>query len=267
MIPVLSIAGSDPSGGAGVQADLKTFLDHGVYGMAAITAITAQNTLGLARVQSVQPDLLADQIRLVLADIPPAAVKIGMLKDVAIVDLVADLLSDYPGPIVLDPVILSTSGTRLLDAPAQRALVTRLAPLATVITPNLPEATVLLGGQEPAAWASSSGVAVLLTDGHGDEATVRDRLYLPDGSSSTVSHPRLDTPNSHGTGCTLSSALAARLARGEDLTDAAHAAVAYVTALLSASATHKLGAGNGPLLHGRAAREAAAFSPPGTTAR
>lgn len=245
----LSIAGSDPSGGAGVQADLKTFAAHGVYGMAALTALTAQNTRGVSGVHGVPPDFVRAQVAAVLADIPPDAVKLGMLGSAAVTRAVADALADYDGPVVLDPVMVATSGDRLLAPDAERVLLDVLAPRAAVVTPNLPEAAVLLGDEAPAAWAARTGVAVLLKDGHGSDTTVRDQLFLPGGGVLAWSHPRVDTRNTHGTGCTLSSAVAARLALGDGLADAVGGAVDWLAARIAASKDHDLGGGHGPLLH------------------
>lgn len=250
MTPVLSIAGSDPSGGAGIQADLKSFADHGTYGMAVITALTAQNTTGVSAIHAAPLPFVAEQIRMVLADIPPLAIKIGMLGTADLVRAVADALADYHGPVVLDPVMIATSGARLLEPEAEEALRSVLAPRASVLTPNLPEADVLFGDTDPAAWATRTGVAVLRKDGHGTDAVVRDTLFLPDGQTQIVAHPRVHSRNTHGTGCTLSSALAARLARGDDLVSASRGALTYVADLVAASAGHSLGQGKGPLLHG-----------------
>lgn len=254
MLPVLSIAGSDPSGGAGIQADLKAFLDHGAYGMAVLTALTAQNTTGVSAIHAVPLDFVAEQIRMVRADIPPLAIKIGMLGTAGLVRTVARALADYEGPIVLDPVMVATSGARLLQPEAERALLEVLVPRATVLTPNLPEARVLFGEESAEAWAERNGIAVLLKDGHGEGEVVNDRLILPGGAVRVFGHARVHSRNTHGTGCTLSSALAARLARGEALAEAAEGAIAYVAALVAASAGHRLGAGKGPLLHGAVGR-------------
>jgi hydroxymethylpyrimidine/phosphomethylpyrimidine kinase len=249
-VPVLSIAGSDPSGGAGVQADLKTFADHGCFGMAVITALTAQNTTGVSAIHAAPLDFVAEQVRMVRADIPPLAIKVGMLGTVGLVRTVLAALDGYSGPVVLDPVMVATSGARLLLPDAEAALREELVPRATVLTPNLPEAAVLLGDQPPQAWADRTGVALLLKDGHGQGQVVRDRLYLPGGGVVPVDHPRLHSRNTHGTGCTLASALAARLARGEPLPLAAQGALRYVADLVAISQDHRLGAGKGPLLHG-----------------
>lgn len=249
-VPVLSIAGSDPSGGAGIQADLKTFADHGCFGMAVLTALTAQNTTGVSAIHAAPLDFVAEQVRMVRADIPPRAVKIGMLGTVGLVRTVLAALDGFEGPVVLDPVMVATSGARLLQPDAEQALRDELSPRATVLTPNLPEAAVLLGDEAPQAWADRTGVALLLKDGHGLDPIVRDRLYLPGAEVVVVDHPRIHSRNTHGTGCTLSSALAARLARGEALPQAARGALLYVAELVAASAGHGLGAGKGPLLHG-----------------
>ena len=246
----LSIAGSDPSGGAGIQADLKTFADHGVYGMAVLTALTAQNTAAVSAVHPVPPEFVAEQLRMVLADLPVGAVKIGMLANAGVIRAVAAGLRDYPGPVVLDPVMVSTSGHRLLDPHAEETLLTELLPLATVVTPNLPEAELVLAGASPATFAQRTGVAILLKDGHNTEAVVRDLLALPDGRSQTSEHPRIPSRNTHGTGCTLSSAIAARLACGEPLERAVEGALHWLAGLIAASASHDLGAGHGPLLTG-----------------
>ena len=251
----LSVAGSDPGGGAGIQADLKTFLDHGVYGMAAITALTAQNTVEVRAVHVVPPAMVAAQIRAVRDDLPVHAVKIGMLADASVIDAVAAALAGIAAPVVLDPVLVAKSGDRLLLPEAEAALLERLLPLATLLTPNLPEAAVLLGGEAPEAWARRTSKALLLKDGHGEGWEVADRLYLPDGRVRTWRHPRQETRNSHGTGCTLSSAVAARLARGESLEQAVEGGLSYVTGLLRISADHGLGAGHGPLLHGEVGQE------------
>ncbi len=246
----LSIAGSDPGGGAGIQADLKTFLDHGVYGMAAITALTAQNTREVRAVHVVPPDMVSAQIATIRDDLPIGAVKIGMLANAEIADAVADALAGLEVPVVLDPVLVAKSGAHLLDPAAEATLRARVVPLATLVTPNLPEAEVLLLGEDPGAWARRTGKALLLKDGHGEGPEVADRLFLPDGRVRTWRHPRQETRNNHGTGCTLSSAIAARLARGEGLEQAVEGGLMYVTGLLRLSADHTLGSGHGPLLHG-----------------
>jgi len=250
----LSIAGSDPSGGAGIQADLKTFLDRGVYGMSVITALTAQSTTTVSGIFSVSPAFIQEQLSTLRDDMPVHAVKIGMLGDTATISAVATGLADYTGPIVLDPVMVSTSGHRLLQPDAIDALRTQLVPRATVVTPNLPEAELLFDGAEPQAWADQIGVAVLLKDGHNTEAIVRDVLYRPGHAPAVVTHPRRETRNTHGTGCTLSSAIAAGLATGQDLNAAVEGALVYVAQLIAGSTEHPLGSGKGPLLHGLVSR-------------
>lgn len=246
----LSIAGSDPSGGAGVQADLKAFQDHGVYGMAVITALTAQNTTAVSAVHTPPPDFVAEQLAMVLADLPVDAVKIGMLADAGIVRAVARGLEQYTGPVVLDPVMVSTSGHRLLAPEAEAALQELLVPRATLVTPNLPEAAILLGEEPPQAWVARTGSALLGKDGHGSGVDVVDVLFTAGGARLPFHKPRLATRNTHGTGCTLSSAVAARLARGEGLEEAVGGALDWLHALIAASADHGLGAGHGPLLTG-----------------
>lgn len=246
----LSIAGSDPSGGAGIQADLKAFQAHGVYGMAVVTALTAQNTAAVSAVHTPPPELVAEQIRMVLADLPVDAVKIGMLASADIVVAVARALDAYEGPVVLDPVMVSTSGHRLLQAEAEAALQELLVPRATLVTPNLPEARILLDGAQPADWVARQGVSLLVKDGHGEGEAISDLLFTASGSRQPFHAPRVATRNTHGTGCTLSSAIAARLARGEDLEEAVRVALAWLHDLIVASREHDLGAGHGPLLTG-----------------
>jgi hydroxymethylpyrimidine/phosphomethylpyrimidine kinase len=248
----LTIAGSDPSGGAGVQADLKAFLCHGVYGCAALTALTVQDTTGVHGVHLVPPDFVADQARAVLDDIRPQAVKIGMIATAPIARAVAGVLRGRGLPLVLDPVMISTSGHRLIDEDAEDALLDALLPLSTLLTPNRPEAARLLRGADPAAWATDRGVALLLKDGHGEDDVVTDVLYLPAGGRIEMRHRRLRTENTHGTGCTLAAAVTARLARGEALEEAVPGAVAWLADQLAVAAPGSLGRGHGPLLHGLA---------------
>lgn len=254
-LPVaLSIAGSDPSGGAGIQADLKTFSAHGVYGMAVVTALTAQNTHTVSGVHAVDPAFVTAQLTTLLDDILPRAIKVGMLANATIVCSVARAIAQLRVPIVLDPVMVSTSGSALLSSDAEHALITRLLPHATLVTPNLPEAERLLGDTAPATWAARSGVALLLKDGHNMGTTVRDRLFLPDGTLHIFESPRIDSRNTHGTGCTLSSAIAAGLALGHPLPEAVEHAHHWLATVIQQSATHTLGGGHGPLLHGPALR-------------
>ncbi len=246
----LSIAGSDPAGGAGIQADLKTFAAHKVYGMAVITALTAQNTNGITGVHLVPPEFVAEQVQTLLADMPVDAIKLGMLANAGIISAVAEALKGFDGPIVLDPVMVSTSGHALIDPEAVGSLLLEMLPLATLVTPNLPEAKLLLQGSEPQDFVEKTGVALLLKDGHGADKVVRDVLYQPGLPSQMFIHPRVETRNTHGTGCTLSSALAARLAKGQVLPQACEGGIAYIAELIAASAEHSLGTGKGPLLHG-----------------
>lgn len=247
--PVLSIAGSDPSGGAGVQADLKTFAAHGAYGMAVITALTAQSTTGVAGVCPVPPAFVRLQLDTLRADIEPAAIKVGMLADAGVAAAVRAAIADFGGPIVLDPVMVSTSGHALLDAAARAEVCGPLARVARLVTPNRPEAVVLLGGLSPQAWADDRGTALLVKGGHDPGAVVVDTLYQPGAAPREWRHARLQTRNTHGTGCTLSSAIAARLALGDGLERAVGGAIDWLAGLIEASAGHTLGGGHGPLLH------------------
>jgi hydroxymethylpyrimidine/phosphomethylpyrimidine kinase len=242
----LTIAGSDSGGGAGIQADLKTFLSLGVFGTSALTAITAQNTLGVSAVHPVPIDVVKAQIHAVLTDLPPAAIKIGMLATAELVLAVVEALADYTGPVVLDPVMVATSGDVLLAPDAVGALRDELAPRCALITPNLPELHIL-GGE---AFLVQERVPVLVKGGHDEGPEVLDTLYVPGEAPRVWRHPRLNTRNTHGTGCTLSAAIAARLALGDDLDAAVAFALQHLAQLIAASADHGLGAGHGPLLHG-----------------
>lgn len=256
---VLSVAGSDPSGGAGIQADLKTFSALGVYGAAALTALTAQNTLGVTGVHPVPAEFVAAQLEAVLADLDVRAVKTGMLWSAEVVAVVADALERHAVPaVVVDPVMVATSGDRLVDDGTVEAIRTRLLPLATVVTPNLPEVAALVGGPEPgdeeAMAAAGERVlalgarAVLVKGGHLDGPEAVD-LLLDRNGSVRVAGARVDTRNTHGTGCTLSSAIAARLAVGDDLRTAVRAAKDYLTEALLAADELEVGGGNGPVHH------------------
>ncbi|RMC30984.1 bifunctional hydroxymethylpyrimidine kinase/phosphomethylpyrimidine kinase [Paracoccus alkanivorans] len=259
MIPnILSIAGSDPSGGAGIQADLKAISANGGYGMAAITALTAQNTQGVSAVHMVPPDFVAAQIGAVFDDIRVGAVKIGMLGDAAVIAAVARALEGRDCPIVLDPVMVSKSGDRLLAAEAVEALRGLLIPRATVITPNLPEAADLLGcgeaqdraGMEEQARAllELGPQAVLLKGGHLAGMESPD-LLIDANRILWLEGRRHATRNSHGTGCSLSSALATQLLLSDRLEDAVMAAKAYVSKALMAADRLLVGHGHGPLDH------------------
>jgi hydroxymethylpyrimidine/phosphomethylpyrimidine kinase len=259
---VLSIAGSDSGGGAGIQADLKTFSALGCYGMTAITAITAQNTQGVRAIHGVPPDMLRAQIDAVVEDIGVDAVKIGMLHSPEVVAVVADALRRHHLPhVVLDPVMVATSGDRLMADETVQVLVRELFPLATVVTPNLDEAALLLGRPIPGIEALDDAArallalgapAVLLKGGHlpGDE--VVDVLALPDRTLQHLRSPRIATHNGHGTGCTLSSAIAAYLALGQALPEAVALARAYILGAIQAGAAVRTGHGHGPLNHGYA---------------
>ena len=252
----LTIAGSDSGGGAGIQADLKTFHAFGVFGCSAITAVTAQNTLEVAAVHVVPEDMVREQIRAVASDIQPDAVKTGMLASAALVETVAHAIEEHRLPnYVLDPVMISTSGHRLLDREAEDDIRRKLIPLATVVTPNLHEARILTGltVESPADLTEAAKAildlgarAVLVKGGHlaGNEAV---DLLLSEEGEHIWSRPRISTAAGHGTGCTLSAALAAGLAAGRPLVDAAAAAVEFVARALAGAPG--LGAGEGPINH------------------
>jgi hydroxymethylpyrimidine/phosphomethylpyrimidine kinase len=251
----LTIAGSDPSGGAGIQADLKTFHQFGVYGEAVITLITVQNTRGVERVEFLAPDLVADQIRAVLVDIPPAAAKTGALGNCGIIRAVAGLAAGFPFPLVVDPVILSKHGAALLQADAVDALKTRLLPHTFLLTPNLEEAALLTGAEVRnivemrKAAENLAGLgprAVLVKGGHLGGGDAIDVLFHQ-GEFREFTSPRIATRNTHGTGCTLSAAITAGLASGRDLGEAVERAKRFVTAAIRGNPG--LGAGAGPLNH------------------
>jgi hydroxymethylpyrimidine/phosphomethylpyrimidine kinase len=255
----LTIAGSDSSGGAGIQADLKTFAALGVYGASVITALTAQNTSGVSGIHVVPADFVTAQIDAVFSDLGVRAVKIGMVAQLATIDaIVAGLTRWSPKHIVLDPVMVATSGDRLLATEAVEALRTKLIPLASLITPNLPEAAGLL--DEPVALSESAiesqgkrllamGCrAVLIKGGHGQGPESID--YLIDGNGViALAAPRIATKNTHGTGCSLSSAIAAGLVKGEDVETAVRHAKAWVSAAIAAADRLDVGHGNGPIHH------------------
>ena len=259
---VLSIAGSDSGGGAGIQADLKTFAALGCYGMTAITALTAQNTQGVRAIHGVPPDILRHQIDAVIEDIGVDAVKIGMLHAPEIVLAVAEAIDRHAlRKIVLDPVMVATSGAVLIDNPAIAVLERELFPRAVLVTPNLDEAALLVGrplrnaqDMERAAneLLARGAHAVLLKGGHLPGDTVIDLLVTAQGGKHWMQAPRIQSPNTHGTGCTLSSAIAAGLALGQPLLEAVEMARAFVRAAMLAGARVKTGAGGGPLNHGHA---------------
>ena len=257
---VLSIAGSDSGGGAGIQADLKTFAALGCYGMTAVTALTAQNTLGVRSIQPISPQMLRDQIDAALEDIGAHAVKIGMLHSPEIVRTVAEAIDRHRlKKVVLDPVMVATSGAALIDNAAISVLVRELFPRALLVTPNLDEAALLVGrplrseGDMQAAaqeMLRMGAPAVLLKGGHLPGDQVCDLLVTQGGEIHWMRAPRIDTVNTHGTGCTLSSAIAVYLAAGATLRQAVESARTYVRAALSAGAAVRTGAGSGPLNHG-----------------
>jgi hydroxymethylpyrimidine/phosphomethylpyrimidine kinase len=264
----LTIAGSDSSGGAGIQADIKTFSAFGVYGAAVITALTAQNTRGVAAVEAVAPSFVMAQMEAVLSDLDVGAIKTGMLANASIVEAVAHRLREAPRlpPLVVDPVMVATSGDVLLEPKAIDAIKHRLAPLATLITPNLAEAARMLGAREAANEAEAVEQAaallalgcgaVLLKGGHGKGEDAVDILCDAGGIERFV-RPRLDTQHTHGTGCTLSAAIAALLARGTGLKEAVSRAKDYVWHGLQAGRTLGVGHGHGPVDHLFAIRRAA----------
>ena len=256
MTSVLTIAGSDSSAGAGIQADLKTFAALGVYGTCAITAITAQNTRGVTAVQETPPGIVAAQIDAVAADIRPDAVKTGMLASAPIIEVVAAKVREHGLPnLVVDPVMVAKSGDRLLRDDAVTVLRDLLLPLAAVVTPNLPEAEVLAGfaidSDEDVRRAAKEIVglgarAVVVKGGHREAAEAVDVLY--DGTTfRDYSAPRIDTTSTHGTGCTFASAIAAYLARGEPLAEAVGRAKEYLTEALRRA--YPIGGGHGPVHH------------------
>lgn len=255
----LTIAGSDSSGGAGIQADLKTFSALGVYGASAITAITAQNTRAVTHIHDIPLDVVTGQIAAVLDDLDVGAVKIGMLSSPEIVTCVAAALAGYAGPVVVDPVIVAKSGAKLLREEAIAALKEQLLPRATLITPNLPEAASLLGEaplrdtgeaerQGRALLALGPG-AVLMKGGHGEGAECTDLLLVAGEPPLVFTAERLHTRNTHGTGCTLSSAIAAGLARGLPLARAVAEAHSWLHAAIAAADTLHVGSGHGPVHH------------------
>ncbi|MEY4073894.1 MAG: bifunctional hydroxymethylpyrimidine kinase/phosphomethylpyrimidine kinase [Pseudomonadota bacterium] len=257
---MLTIAGSDSGGGAGIQADLKTFAALGCYGMTAITALTAQNTVGVQGIHAVPPAFLQSQLQSVIEDIGVDAVKIGMLHEPGVVEVVAWAIQHYQlQRVVLDPVMVATSGDRLIADATVRVLVDQLFPLATVITPNLDEASLLLGRQIAAvsdlsgaaqALLSQGARAVLLKGGHLPGDQVVDVLARPGHVDMVLSSARMASRNTHGTGCTLSSAIAAHLALGDPLERAVRAAREYILGAIQAGAGVQVGHGHGPLNHG-----------------
>lgn len=255
MKTALTIAGSDSCGGAGIQADIKTMTMNGVYAMSAITALTAQNTLGVSAIMEVTPEFLSEQITAVMEDIPPDSVKIGMVSSAELIEVIAERLIYYKVKnIVVDTVMVATSGARLISKNAVAALKEKLLPMATVVTPNIPEAQVLSGmdisgksDMEKAAGiiGDTYGCAVLLKGGH--SISNADDLLYANGKMIWIEGRRIDNPNTHGTGCTLSSAIAANLAKGYSLENSVERAKGYITKVLELQLN--LGKGSGPLNH------------------
>lgn len=254
----LTIAGSDSGGGAGIQADIKTFSALGVYGASALTAVTAQNTLGVSAIEDISPNMVAAQIEAVLSDLDVGAIKIGMVSRAATIETIADALADVTVPIVVDPVMVATSGHALLQPDAVETLRRRLLQLAAIVTPNLPEAALLTGEplaadeaamlRQARAIAAMGARSVLVKGGHGSDRDSTDLLF----EGKTVhrfARPRLATRNDHGTGCTLAAAITAELAKGAALEAAVGTAKTYLHDALVASGTLTVGKGRGPVHH------------------
>lgn len=260
MRTALTIAGSDSSGGAGIQADIKTMMANGVYAMSAITALTAQNTTGVTAIMEATAEFLKEQLDNVFTDIRPDAVKIGMVSSSALIGAIAERLQHYKAEnVVVDPVMVATSGARLISEEAIATLTEKLLPLATILTPNIPEAEVLAGWNAGTITTEDNMIraakhisetyncAVLLKGGH-NVNDANDLLYRPDGQTRWFRGKRIDNPNTHGTGCTLSSAIASNLAKGCDLDTAVQLAKEYLSGALAAMLN--LGKGSGPMNHG-----------------
>jgi len=254
----MTVAGSDSGGGAGIQADLKTFSALGVYGASALTAVTAQNTRAVTEVELLRPALVAAQIAAVLDDIRIHAIKIGMLGSADIVTAVTEALAGYSGPVVLDPVMIAKSGDALLAAPAIEALRDRLLPRAEVLTPNLPEAARLLGAQPATTLAEAEAQgrallalgpgAVVMKGGHAEGSTCTD-LVVTKAATFRIETPRIATANTHGTGCSLSAAIAAEMAKGAPLRAAVERAQAWLHEAIRAADDLRIGGGHGPVHH------------------
>ena len=254
-ICALTIAGSDSCGGAGIQADIKTMSALGVYAASAITSVTVQNTLGVLAIQAIRSEIVAGQIRAVMDDIKPTAIKVGMVNDQATIMAIADTLQQYsPQKLVVDPVMVSTSGSMLMQNDALGTFCSRLLPMATLLTPNIPEAEVLSIRSTYDMDAAGSSIlamgckAVLIKGGHLEGRKI-DKLYLPDGEIRSFVHESISTRNTHGTGCTLSSAIAAFMARGLALADAVAQAKTYLSQAIEAGKDVHIGEGHGPVNH------------------
>lgn len=256
---VLTIAGSDSGGGAGVQADIKTISAAGAYGASVITAVTAQNTTGVTAVHEVPADIVTAQIDAVLSDLAVDVIKLGMLFSVPIIDATATCLAAFDGQIVVDPVMIAKSGDALLQDVAVRALISDILPRASLLTPNLPEAARLLNTTEAAnpeemarqgqRLTEMGPKAVLMKGGHSEGGICTDVLVTSQGIIATFTGPRIDTRNTHGTGCTYSAAIAAQLAQGLGLQDAVAAAHGYLQAAIKAADRLHIGQGHGPVHH------------------
>lgn len=259
MKKAMTVAGSDSGGGAGIQADLKAFAAHGVYGTSAVTALTAQNTLGVQQVFPVSPEFVAAQIDSIMADIGAHAWKTGMLANDAIIIAVAERARRYRVErLIVDPVMVAKGGARLLDPAARDALIGELLPLAYVVTPNIPEAEVLTGMEigsiddmkEAARRIHHLGAAnVVVKGGHLDGSHPATDVIFDDGAFEELSARRIDTPNTHGTGCTFAAAIAARLAMGDGLLESVDGAKRYLTEAIRHGARVQLGGGHGPVDH------------------
>ena len=256
MYTALTIAGSDSSGGAGIQADIKTMTANRVYAMSAITALTAQNTTGVTDIMEVTPKFLAEQLDRIFTDIHPDAIKTGMVSSSELIETIAEKLTEYHAKnIVVDPVMVATSGARLISEDAIGALKEKLLPMATVLTPNIPETEVLSGMEvktaedmvEAAKYISETYHCAVLCKGGHQLNDANDLLYR-DGGYKWFNGKRIDNPNTHGTGCTLSSAIASNLAKGYDLDTAVERAKVYISGALAAMLD--LGHGSGPMDHG-----------------
>lgn len=258
---VLTIAGSDSGGGAGIQADIKTISACGCYAASAITAVTVQNTLGVKAVQAIPVEIVTGQIEAVLEDIGADAIKIGMLNTSEVIEGIRTMLDKYNNPnVILDPVMVSTSGHRLIEGSAIKSLINNLLPAARAITPNIPEAEILLGGQKiekqsqlpeaAKALAEKSHTSVLLKAGHLTEDKLVDMFYdAENGKMYELPSVRIYTKNTHGTGCTMSSAFASMLALGYSLPEAASKAKEFINDAIVAGAEYQIGNGFGPVKH------------------
>lgn len=253
---VLTIAGTDPSGGAGAMADLKSFQARGTYGMAVITSIVAQNTQGVKSVMTIDNQMIKDQLDVVFEDIPPQAVKSGMLAKPEMIKIVAEYLKKYKVPYVLDPVMVATSGDKLISEEAVEAIKDQLLSLATLITPNLPEAEVLVGYPiTDEATIIKAGFDIqnkyhvknlLIKGGHGS-GNAKDFLFLEDEGFITFDEERINTKHTHGTGCTFAAVCAAEIAKGRTVLEAVHLAKLFITCAIKTAP--ELGYGNGPVNH------------------